>query len=827
MVSGEFGVADWYISDVQLDWVITDADSIIESTSGCEMQTLNIDSIGQSYSCSATSAADEAGVASATIRRDTIPPVINPQIIGTLGNNNWYTTLPTINFDCSDLTSGIAECTAPETLIEDSVEVMRRGIATDNAGHTSSSSVVLRVDTTAPIIEFTSAGAIGADLWRNTDINIDFDCDDLTSGVASCSDSVVVTAEGGGQSVNGQARDLAGNSAAIEVENINIDRTPPQIAVESQPELPGSGWYNGSVSLFYVCDDALSGIASCPTPVMVNSGETAGQVVSVEAIDNAGNTADSTSVIRIDGTPPVITPVVTPAENADGVRALPVTVSFTCTDALSGMAMCPQPVVIQQAGLGMQVATVARDIAGNDGTLLVENIHAGIPRLVARSDLSLKEGELLDGNIAALAHAINTRGILSIDWGDGTDSRVDLNEDGGSTPAHVYADDGVYVVTLSVDPVFGATLTDSFTVTVTNQEPVLDDILVGTVISALSQSANPRVASLTSNNQAEFETFIDSSFEFSAAFTDAGSADTHTASINWGDGTFDTDLPIAERPIEFPINTDGMEGSVFALHTYTLTGMYTAELCLQYYEGAETCETFQLDVQELPEITENPSICNINAGNITSTGSGFRVPLNVILESNSTIKEVEYDWSEETAGLTLSSNSGAANTLTINTQSLLGGRALFGVFARINFTDQSVGTCQAACLVDLNSNETLSCSVVNDLDNDGTVGMVDNCPFTYNPDQADLDRDGRGDVCDPDSDGDGLSDEYELANGLDPFNSFDRDADADGDGFTNREEHDFGSDPNVPDVDEDQNGIPDSVERKAIIVPILELLLNE
>ena len=72
-----------------------------------------------------------------------------------------------------------------------------------------------------------------------------------------------------------------------------------------------------------------------------------------------------------------------------------------------------------------------------------------------------------------------------------------------------------------------------------------------------------------------------------------------------------------------------------------------------------------------------------------------------------------------------------------------------------------------------------------------------------------------------------MSDAYELANGLDPFNSFDRDADPDDDGFTNREEHDFGTDPNVADADEDQNGIPDSVERKAYIVPILEMLLTD
>ncbi|WP_154402892.1 thrombospondin type 3 repeat-containing protein [Nocardioides speluncae] len=56
-----------------------------------------------------------------------------------------------------------------------------------------------------------------------------------------------------------------------------------------------------------------------------------------------------------------------------------------------------------------------------------------------------------------------------------------------------------------------------------------------------------------------------------------------------------------------------------------------------------------------------------------------------------------------------------------------------------------------------------------DRDGDGVADSRDNCVKQPNPDQADLDRDGKGNVCDNDIDGDGHSNSKEQAHGTDPY----------------------------------------------------------
>lgn len=97
-----------------------------------------------------------------------------------------------------------------------------------------------------------------------------------------------------------------------------------------------------------------------------------------------------------------------------------------------------------------------------------------------------------------------------------------------------------------------------------------------------------------------------------------------------------------------------------------------------------------------------------------------------------------------------------------------------------------------------------------DDDSDGYWNAVDNCPAHHNPAQQNHDGDALGDQCDPDDDNDGMSDAWETANGLNPYDATDALLDDDSDGLNNLDEFNVGTDPQKTDSDGD--GVNDGDE---------------
>ena len=86
---------------------------------------------------------------------DTTPPIISPQIAGTLGNNGWYRSNVSVSWNVTDPESGIASssgCT-PTTLTADTAGMTLTCSATNGVGLSTSTSVTVKIDKTPPLIK--------------------------------------------------------------------------------------------------------------------------------------------------------------------------------------------------------------------------------------------------------------------------------------------------------------------------------------------------------------------------------------------------------------------------------------------------------------------------------------------------------------------------------------------------------------------------------------------------------------------------------------------------------------------------------------------------
>jgi choice-of-anchor C domain-containing protein len=108
-VTGTLGDNGWYTSNVDVSWTVTDAESNVTSTTGCDAQSVTSDTNGVTFTCEATSAGGTASQ-SVTVKRDATKPVIE-----FAGNAGSYTVDQSVAITCSasDATSGIATSDCP------------------------------------------------------------------------------------------------------------------------------------------------------------------------------------------------------------------------------------------------------------------------------------------------------------------------------------------------------------------------------------------------------------------------------------------------------------------------------------------------------------------------------------------------------------------------------------------------------------------------------------------------------------------------------------------------------------------------------------------
>ena len=81
-----------------------------------------------------------------------------------------------------------------------------------------------------------------------------------------------------------------------------------------------------------------------------------------------------------------------------------------------------------------------------------------------------------------------------------------------------------------------------------------------------------------------------------STFNDLGTLDTHTATIDWGDGTSVEAGAVAESPFGPPGSTAGANGTVSSNHVYADNSTYTVTVTVTDDDGASTLDTLTVTV---------------------------------------------------------------------------------------------------------------------------------------------------------------------------------------------------------------------------------------
>jgi alpha-tubulin suppressor-like RCC1 family protein len=376
-------VTGFSASDVTLSGTADRTGATVTISGGPAAYTITIDGLAGNGTVIASLAANVAATAdgranfastsmdnSVTVNLDSTPPVITPGVVGPLGSNGWYTSDVTVSWTVTDNESAISEqsgCTA-QYVTSDTSGVTFTCSAT-SAGGSSSQSVTIKRDATAPTITFANRTAPNAAGWSNSAVTVSWTCSDATSGAVSTAASRSINAEGAGQSATGTCADKAGNSASNTQTGINIDATAPTISAAATSSPNANGWYRGNVTVAFSCADALSDIAAgaCPASQVLTAEGTSVSSAARTVTDRAGNTSAPSGVVtvKIDKAVPVVS-VTGVTDGAIYVIGTAPIADCSTSDALSGVAT-EATISLTGSGVGSYTATCAgaTDRAGN------------------------------------------------------------------------------------------------------------------------------------------------------------------------------------------------------------------------------------------------------------------------------------------------------------------------------------------------------------------------------------------------------------------------------------------------------------------------------
>jgi PKD repeat protein len=238
-------------------------------------------------------------------------------------------------------------------------------------------------------------------------------------------------------------------------------------------------------------------------------------------------------------------------------------------------------------------------------TVTVRNVA---PTVTLGDGATIDEGETFNGIGTFSDPGIEDTWTGTVDYGDGSGPQaLALNADKSFNLSHTYGDNGEFTITVTVSDDDGGSNSSSLIVTVNNVAPV--------VKAGADQTVE-----------------AESSMIGSGSFTDPGFLDTHTATVDYGDGSGVQELPLT--------------GSTFSLdHNYAATGNYTVTVVVTDDDNGAGSDSLLITV----EVTNQPPVAD--AGGPYTVNEGASVSLSGAASSDPDGDALAYAWDLDNDGV--------------------------------------------------------------------------------------------------------------------------------------------------------------------------------